>query len=107
MRKALSLLGALWCGARGVDGTWELRGGKGSVKGLERNHKQEGRDGRGAGGKGCGRPRADHRCELRRSPLTQAVREALLPELRVQVGLWSLIWWGECHGRQGFLALFP
>lgn len=60
MRKALSLLGTLWCGARGVDGTWEWRGGKGSVKGLERNRKQEGGDGRGASGKGLwpaqGRP---------------------------------------------------
>lgn len=22
----------------------------------------------------------------------------MLPEIRVQVGLWSLIWWGECRG---------
>lgn len=81
-----------------MDGTWDLRGGKGSMKGLERNHKEEGGHGREAGEQGCGRPRADHRCELRRSPLPEAVKEALLPELRVQVGLWSLIWWGECHG---------
>lgn len=70
MRQAVSLLVTLWCGARSVDRMWELRGGKGSVKGLERNHKQEGGGGREAGEKGCGWPRAGHRCELRQSPLT-------------------------------------